>query len=51
MTKRVNLKAIHFDGDAAEQSGIIIADADNLSFTDAVKGAPGNDKPFPYLFG
>jgi len=50
MSKRVNLRAIDFDGDNAVQSGIIVPDADNLSFTDGTKLSPGNDKPFSISF-
>ena len=50
MSKRVNLRAIKFDGDQAVQSGIVVPDADNLSFTEGTRFVAGNDKPFSISF-
>ena len=46
MSKRVNLKAIEFDGEAGVQSGILVQDQDTLTFTDGTLTEAGSDKPF-----
>ena len=50
MSKRVNLKAIEFDGEAGVKSGILVQDQDTLTFTDGTLTEAGADKPFSISF-